>query len=66
MVDWWSDEDRRKFESLTSVLVKQFDALSPESTPDIHVNGAFTLGENIGDLGGLGIAYKAYQLALNG
>ena len=66
MVDWCSDEDRRKFESLTSVLVKQFDALSPESTPDIHVNGAFTLGENIGDLGGLGIAYKAYQLALNG
>jgi putative endopeptidase len=66
MVDWWSDEDRSKFEELTSVLVKQFDALSPESTPDIHVNGAFTLGENIGDLGGLGIAYKAYKLALNG
>lgn len=66
MVDWWSDEDRRKFESLTSVLVEQFDALSPASTPDIHVNGAFTLGENIGDLGGLGIAYAAYQLALNG
>lgn len=66
MVDWWSDEDRRKFESLTSDLVKQFDALSPASTPDIHVNGAFTLGENIGDLGGLGIAYKAYKLALNG
>ena len=66
MVDWWSDEDRAKFEALTQVLVKQFDALSPESTPDIHVNGAFTLGENIGDLGGLGIAYKAYKLALNG
>jgi putative endopeptidase len=66
MVDWWSDEDRSKFEELTSVLVKQFDALSPESTPDIHVNGAFTLGENIGDLGGLGIAYKAFKLALNG
>jgi putative endopeptidase len=66
MVDWWSDEDRAKFESLTKVLVEQFDALSPESTPDIHVNGAFTLGENIGDLGGLGIAYKAYKLALNG
>ena len=65
MVDWWSDEDRSKFEELTSVLVKQFDALSPESTPDIHVNGAFTLGENIGDLGGLGIAYKAFKLALN-
>ncbi|MEY4411791.1 MAG: hypothetical protein RL560_50 [Actinomycetota bacterium] len=66
MVDWWTDEDRAKFEDLTKVLVKQFDALSPESTPDIHVNGAFTLGENIGDLGGLGIAYKAYQLALGG
>ena len=66
MVDWWLDEDRAKFEELTSVLVKQFDALSPESTPDIHVNGAFTLGENIGDLGGLAIAYKAYQLALKG
>jgi len=66
MVDWWSDEDRAKFEALTQVLVKQFDALSPESTPDIHVNGAFTLGENIGDLGGLAIAYKAYKLALNG
>jgi putative endopeptidase len=66
MVDWWSDVDRAKFEELTSVLVAQFDALSPESTPDIHVNGAFTLGENIGDLGGLAIAYKAYKLALKG
>jgi putative endopeptidase len=66
MVDWWSDVDRAKFEELTGVLVAQFDALSPESTPDIHVNGAFTLGENIGDLGGLAIAYKAYQLALKG
>ena len=66
MVDWWTDEDRAKFEELTHVLIEQFDALSPESTPDIHVNGAFTLGENIGDLGGLAIAYKAYTLALNG
>ena len=66
MVDWWSDVDRAKFEELTSVLVAQFDALSPESTPDIHVSGAFTLGENIGDLGGLAIAYKAYKLALKG
>jgi putative endopeptidase len=66
MVDWWSDEDRSKFEELTAVLVKQFDALSPASTPDIHVNGAFTLGENIGDLGGLAIAYKAWKLALKG
>ena len=65
MVDWWSDEDRAKFEELTAVLVQQFDALSPESTPDIHVNGAFTLGENIGDLGGLAIAYKAFKIALS-
>jgi putative endopeptidase len=66
MVDWWSDTDRQKFEELTKILIDQFDALSPVSTPDIHVNGAFTLGENIGDLGGLGIAYKAYTLALKG
>ena len=66
MVDWWSDTDRQKFEELTKILIDQFDALSPVSTPDIHVNGAFTLGENIGDLGGLGIAYKAYKLALKG
>jgi putative endopeptidase len=66
MVDWWSDTDRQKFEELTKILIDQFDALSPVSTPDIHVNGAFTLGENIGDLGGLGIAYKAYRLALKG
>ena len=66
MVDWWSDSDRQKFEELTSILIDQFDALTPASTPDIHVNGAFTLGENIGDLGGLGIAYKAYKLALKG
>ena len=66
MVDWWTDSDRQKFEELTSILIDQFDALSPASTPDIHVNGAFTLGENIGDLGGLGIAYKAYKLALKG
>jgi len=66
MVDWWTDEDRTKFEALTKVLVDQFDGLYPESTPDIHVNGAFTLGENIGDLGGLSIAYKAYKLALKG
>ncbi|CAN2182825.1 PepO Predicted metalloendopeptidase [Candidatus Nanopelagicaceae bacterium] len=66
MVDWWTDSDRQKFEELTSILIEQFDALTPASTPDIHVNGAFTLGENIGDLGGLGIAYKAYKLALKG
>lgn len=66
MVDWWVDSDREAFEKLTSQLIAQYDALSPAATPDIHVNGAFTVGENIGDLSGLEIAYKAYTLALNG
>ena len=66
MVDWWIDSDREAFEKLAGQLIEQFDALSPAATPDIHVNGAFTVGENIGDLSGLEIAYKAYKLALNG
>ena len=66
MVDWWVDSDREAFEKLAAQLIEQFDALSPAATPDIHVNGAFTVGENIGDLSGLEIAYKAYKLALNG
>mgnify|MGYP002141959273 CR=1 FL=1 len=66
MVDWWVDSDRAAFEKLADQLIKQFDALSPAATPDVHVNGAFTVGENIGDLSGLEIAYKAYKLALKG
>jgi putative endopeptidase len=66
MVDWWVDSDREAFEKLAGQLIEQFDALSPAATPDIHVNGAFTVGENIGDLSGLEIAYKAYKLALQG
>ena len=66
MVDWWIDSDREAFDKLAAQLITQFDALSPAATPDIHVNGAFTVGENIGDLSGLEIAYKAYQLALKG
>lgn len=66
MVDWWVDSDREAFEKLAAQLIEQFDALSPAATPDIHVNGAFTVGENIGDLSGLEIAYKAYKLALKG
>lgn len=66
MVDWWVDSDRAAFEKLADQLIKQYDALSPAATPDVHVNGAFTVGENIGDLSGLEIAYKAYKLALKG
>ena len=66
LVDWWTDSDRSAFEELANKLIEQFDTLSPAETPDIHVNGAFTVGENIGDLSGLEIAYKAYKLALGG
>ncbi|WP_115790626.1 M13 family metallopeptidase [Arthrobacter silvisoli] len=64
--NWWTAEDREAFEKLTAKLVAQFDALAPEEAPGHNVNGKLTLGENIGDLGGLGIAYKAYLLSLNG
>ena len=66
LVDWWEESDRAAFEELTKVLISQFDQLYPAETPDTQVNGAFTVGENIGDLSGLEIAYKAYKLALNG
>jgi putative endopeptidase len=62
--NWWSDEDRAEFEKRTSSLIEQFDQLAPEEVPDEKVNGALTIGENIGDLGGATIAYKAYQLSL--
>ena len=64
--DWWSDEDRAAFNERTAKLIAQYDALSPRQTPELHVNGAFTVGENIGDLGGAGIAWKAYLLSLGG
>lgn len=64
--NWWTEEDRTAFEALTTKLVAQYDALSPYAAPDHKVNGKLTLGENIGDLGGLAIAYKAYLLSLDG
>ena len=65
--DWWTDADRTAFEERTSVLIEQFSALTPRGLPEEHfVNGALTIGENIGDLGGLGIAIKAYELSLDG
>ncbi|HYI50541.1 MAG TPA: M13-type metalloendopeptidase [Microbacterium sp.] len=63
--DWWTDADRTAFEERTSVLIEQFSALVPRGLPEENkVNGALTIGENIGDLGGLGIAIKAYELSL--
>ena len=64
--DWWTEEDRTAFEARTASLIAQYDALEPMETPGHHVNGALTIGENIGDLGGLGIAWKAYLLSLDG
>jgi predicted metalloendopeptidase len=61
---WWTDEDRRRFEERTRALVAQYSAYEP--IPGHKVNGALGLGENIGDLGGASIAYKAYKLALGG
>lgn len=67
LVSWWTDEDRKAFEELTKELIYQYDQLSPAQLSDEHrVNGAFTIGENIGDLGGLAIAYRAYLLSLRG
>ncbi len=61
--DWWTEADRAAFEQRTSKLVEQYNALVPQGlSPEHHVNGALTIGENIGDLGGLGIAIKAYRL----
>jgi putative endopeptidase len=65
--DWWTDADRSAFEERTKALIEQYDALVPEGLDaEHHVNGALTIGENIGDLGGLGIALKAYELSLGG
>jgi putative endopeptidase len=63
--NWWTKDDRAKFDERTAKLVAQFNAYTPiKDKPDVHVNGELTLGENIGDLGGLNAAYDALQVAL--
>ncbi len=67
LVDWWTDADRAEFGVRTKALIEQYDEFVPRELSDGHrVNGAFTVGENIGDLGGLSIALLAYQLSLGG
>jgi putative endopeptidase len=70
LVDWWTDDDRTEFGARTKALIEQYEAYTPRELDDPehrhHVNGAFTVGENIGDLGGLSIALLAYQLSLGG
>jgi putative endopeptidase len=60
--DWWTEEDNERFSKRTDRLVAQYAAFSP--LPGMNVNGELTLGENIGDLSGLSVAYKAYRLSL--
>jgi predicted metalloendopeptidase len=62
--DWWTAEDHAKFKAQTELLIKEYDAFEP--VPGFHVNGALTLGENIADIAGIEIAYKAYLASLNG
>lgn len=62
--NWWTDEDRAKFNAKTGMLVAQFDGYTVLDT--IHVNGKLTLGENIGDLGGLSAAYEAFKMTKQG
>lgn len=62
--DWWTEQDASAFSERADALVAQYDQF--EVLPGKFLNGAFTLGENIGDLSGLAVAYKAYQLSLDG
>jgi len=62
--NWWTDADRRHFEERTGRLIEQYNQFEP--LPGLFVNGKLTLGENIGDLGGVTIALRAYELSLEG
>jgi putative endopeptidase len=64
MKNWWTLNDLTAFKAKTNALVAQYNGF--KAFPDLNVNGDFTLGENIGDLGGLSIAIKAYKASLNG
>ena len=64
MRNWWTDTDKEEFKKRTGALVEQYNQF--EVLPGLNINGEFTLGENIGDLGGLSIALKAYKMSLNG
>lgn len=66
-MNWWSDADRAEFSTRTRTLIDQYNEFTPEGLDEKYkVNGEFTIGENIGDLGGLSIALVAYDLATSG
>ncbi|NGO74788.1 peptidase M13 [Streptomyces sp. YC504] len=64
--DWWTADDKSAFETKSQALVKQYNGFSPRNLPGEFVNGQLTVGENIGDLGGLTIGHTAYLIALGG
>jgi len=64
--DWWTAKDREEFDKRAKMLIEQYNEFEPAQLPGQKVNGALTIGENIGDLGGLTIAHKAYMLSLDG
>ena len=64
--NWWTEADSEAFKALTDALVEQYNGFCPLDDGETCVNGRLTLGENIGDLGGLSMAYRAYQISLNG
>ena len=66
MNDWWTPADQKEFDGRAKMLIEQYNGFSPAQIPDQHVNGALTIGENIGDLGGLTIGHKAYKMSLKG
>ena len=67
LVDWWTEEDRARFDELAARLIAQYNGFQPRDLPEGNtVNGALTVGENIGDLGGVAVAYEAYRLSLAG
>ncbi len=66
LVDWWTDEDRAGFTARADKLIAQYNGFEPRELPGRTVNGALTVGENIGDLGGLTVALQAYELSLDG
>ncbi|HKI75227.1 MAG TPA: M13 family metallopeptidase, partial [Pseudomonadales bacterium] len=62
--NWWSNRDKQRFKALTEHLAKQYSTFEP--LPGMHINGHLTLGENIGDLGGLNVSLEAYKLSRKG
>lgn len=66
LADWWTADDRERFDELAAALIAQYDALSTRDLPTETVNGKLTVGENIGDLGGVTIAHLAYRISLDG